>query len=150
MKFQRQAKILEIISEHKVETQEELSDRLRAVGFSTTQATISRDIKELRIVKLADPGGRSYYAVSNSEADSSLATRLSTIFRESVISFDCAENIIVIKTLPALASAACSAIDAMRSDRIVGTLAGDDTGILIMRSKEAAADFADQIRTLLG
>jgi len=150
MKFQRQAKILEIISDYKVETQEELSDRLRAMGFSATQATISRDIKELRIVKIGDPGGRSYYAVSGTETDASLASRLSTIFRESVVSFDYAENIIVIKTLPALASAACSAIDAMRTENIVGTLAGDDTGILIMRSKAAAAEFTDQIRVLLG
>ncbi len=150
MKFQRQAKILEIIADHKVETQEELSERLHQVGFSATQATISRDIKELRIVKMGDPGGRSYYAVSAAEADSSMLSRLSTIFRESVVSFDYAENIIVIKTLPALASAACSAIDAMRGENIVGTLAGDDTGILIMRSKEAAVAFAEKIRSLLG
>ena len=149
MKFQRQAKILEIITDHKVETQEELSDRLRQMGFSATQATISRDIKELRIIKMSDPEGPSYYAVSSSDTELGQVGRLSMIFRESVVSFDCAENIIVIKTLPALASAACSAIDAMRCSTIVGTLAGDDTGLLIMRSKEAAEEFAQQIQKLL-
>lgn len=150
MKFQRQAKILEIITDHKVETQEELSEALRKVGFAATQATISRDIKELRIIKMNDVGGRSYYALPTGESDNGMLGRLSTIFRESVVSFDRAENIVVIKTLPGLASAACSAIDTMRVEEIVGTLAGDDTGILILRTKEAAAAFAEQIQSLLG
>lgn len=149
MKFQRQAKILELVNGSDVETQEELSDKLRSMGFSATQATISRDIKELRLVKVTTPQGRSKYAVSPVEAEAGFSSRLRTIFKESVTSFDYAENIVVIKTLPALASAACSAIDAMRMPTIVGTLAGDDTGFLVLRSREAAEEFVERIREML-
>ena len=150
MKNQRQAKILEIIANKNVETQEQLLLALQAEGFRGTQATISRDIKELRIVKELTSFGNYRYTVSNSDIGSSFTTRLNTIFRECVISFDYAQNIIVVRTLPGLASAAGSAIDAMNLSSIVGSVAGDDTVMIVMRDTNAAATFCGEIKALLG
>ncbi len=149
MKNQRQAKILEIISTKNVETQEQLLEELQKEGFRGTQATISRDIKELRIVKELTSLGTYRYSASANEIDSSFSSRLNTIFRECVVKFDYAQNIIVIKTLPGLASAAGSAIDAMNMNAIVGSLAGDDTVIVIMRDNHAAALLCGEIKSLL-
>lgn len=150
MKSQRQAKILEIISTRNVETQEQLLDALQREGFRGTQATISRDIKELRIVKELTSLGTYRYSAAVSEIDSSFSNRLNTIFRECVVSFDYAQNIIVIRTLPGLASAAGSAIDAMNMNAVVGTLAGDDTVMVVMRDNNAAAIFCGEIKSLIG
>lgn len=150
MKSQRQAKILEIIANKNVETQEQLLAALQAEGFRGTQATISRDIKELRIVKELTSLGTYRYTVSNSDIGSSFSARLNTIFRECVISFDYAQNIIVVRTLPGLASAAGSAIDAMNLSTIVGSLAGDDTVMIVMRDTNAAATLCGEIKALLG
>ena len=150
MKSQRQAKILEIIAKKNIETQEQLLMELQEEGFRGTQATISRDIKELRIVKELTSLGSYRYAVSSSDLGSSFSARLNTIFRECVISFDYAQNIIVVRTLPGLASAAGSAIDAMNLSTIVGTLAGDDTVMIVMRDTNAAATLCGEIKSLLG
>ena len=149
MKSQRQAKILEIISNKNIETQEQLLAELQAEGFRGTQATISRDIKELRIVKELTSLGTYRYTISASDLGSSFSARLNTIFRECVISFDYAQNIIVVRTLPGLASAAGSAIDAMNMNTIVGTLAGDDTVMIVMRDTNAAATLCGEIKSLL-
>ena len=149
MKSQRQAKILEIISNRNVETQEQLLSALQAEGFRGTQATISRDIKELRIVKELTNLGTYRYTTSVSEVAGSFSARLNTIFRECVIGFDYAQNIIVIRTLPGLASAAGSAIDAMNLSIVVGTLAGDDTVMVVMRDNNAAAAFSGEIKSLI-
>lgn len=149
MKSQRQAKILEIISNKNIETQEQLLAELQEEGFRGTQATISRDIKELRVVKELTSLGTYRYTVSSSDLGSSFSVRLNTIFRECVISFDYAQNIIVVRTLPGLASAAGSAIDAMNLNTIVGTLAGDDTVMIVMRDANAAATLCGEIKSLL-
>lgn len=149
MKSQRQAKILEIISNKNIETQEQLLAELQAEGFRGTQATISRDIKELRIVKELTSLGSYRYTISTSDLGGSFSTRLNTIFRECVISFDYAQNIIVVRTLPGLASAAGSAIDAMNLHSIVGTLAGDDTVMIVMRDTNAAATLCGEIKSIL-
>lgn len=149
MKSQRQAKILEIISNKSIETQEQLLAELQAEGFRGTQATISRDIKELRIVKELTSLGTYRYTISASDLGSTFSARLNTIFRECVISFDYAQNIIVVRTLPGLASAAGSAIDAMNLNTIVGTLAGDDTVMIVMRDTNAAATLCGEIKSLL-
>ena len=149
MKSQRQAKILEIISNKNIETQEQLLAELQAEGFRGTQATISRDIKELRIVKELTSLGTYRYTTSANDLGSSFTARLNTIFRECVISFDYAQNIIVVRTLPGLASAAGSAIDAMNLNTIVGTLAGYDTVMIVMRDTNAAATLCGEIRSLL-
>lgn len=150
MKSQRQAKILEIISNRNVETQEQLLAALQAEGFRGTQATISRDIKELRIVKELTSLGTYRYTTSNSDIGSSFSARLNTIFKECVISFDYAQNIIIVRTLPGLASAAGSAIDAMNLSTVVGSLAGDDTVMIVMRDTNAAATFCGEIKHILG
>jgi len=149
MKSLRHDKILEIISTQNVETQEELSDALRAVGIVATQATISRDIKELRLQKTLTPDGGYRYAVPNRRNEGNLDARLNTIFLESVTSVDAAGNIVVVKTLPGLANAACSAVDSMALDYVLGTLAGDDTGIIIVREEKFAATLKDKILLLM-
>ena len=149
MKSQRQAKIMEIISTRNVETQEQLLAALQDAGFRGTQATISRDIKELRIVKELTSLGTYRYTASTSEVAGSFSAKLNAIFRESVVSFDYAQNIIVVRTLPGLASAAASALDAMNLSSVVGTLAGDDTVMIVMRDNNAAAAFCGEIKNLI-
>lgn len=146
MKNKRQAKILEIIEESSIETQEELLEALKDKGFSSTQATISRDIKELRIVKRLDSKGTYRYTISNDEPIAPFTDRLNTIFRQSITSVDYAQNIVVINTLPGLAAGACSAIDGMELSQIVGTIAGDDTVFILMRDTNSAAEFCTEIK----
>ena len=150
MKTQRQAKIMEIISKTNVETQEQLLSLLREAGFSGTQATISRDIKELRIVKELTAMGTYRYTAAAKEVPGTFSARLNTIFRESVTNFDYAQNLVVIHTLPGLANAAASAVDAMHLSVVLGTLAGDDTVLVIMRDTNAAAAFCGEIKSLMG
>ena len=149
MKTQRQAKIMEIISTRDIETQEQLLQALQDEGFYSTQATISRDIKELRVVKELTSFGTYRYTASAKDGAGTFSARLNTIFRECITSFDYAQNIIIIKTMPGLASAAASAVDAMNMSVVVGTLAGDDTVFLVMRDNNAAAAFCGEIKNLL-
>jgi len=149
LKAQRQAKIMEIISTINVETQEQLLHELQAAGFRSTQATISRDIKELRVVKELTALGTYRYAVAAKEMPTTFSSRINTIFRECVTRFDYAQNIVVIHTLPGLASAAGSAIDAVSRSVVVGTLAGDDTVMVVMRDTNAAAVFCGEIAALI-
>ena len=149
MKSQRQAKIMEIISTRNVETQEQLLAALQEAGFRSTQATISRDIKELRIVKELTGLGTYRYTAGTSEMSGSFTSKLNSIFRECVTGFDYAQNIIIIRTLPGLASAAGSAIDSMNLSTVVGSLAGDDTVMVVMRDTGAAEAFCAEIRNLL-
>ena len=149
MKSQRQAKILEIISNKNVETQEQLLSELLDAGFRGTQATISRDIKELRIIKELTNLGTYRYAAPANEMTGTFSVRLNTIFRECVVNVNYAQNIIVIHTLPGLASAAGAAIDAMNMSTVVGCLSGDDTVMVVMRDMNAAASFCGEIKNLL-
>ena len=148
MKSQRQAKIMEIISNTNVETQEQLLQELEDAGFRSTQATISRDIKELRIVKELTTLGTYRYTTSAKEVPTTFSSRLNAIFRECVTRYDYAQNIVVIHTVPGLANAAASAIDAMNMSVVVGTLAGDDTVMVVMRDSNAAAQFCGEISSL--
>ena len=149
MKNQRQAKIMEIISTRDIETQEQLLGALQDAGFYSTQATISRDIKELRVVKELTSFGTYRYTTSAKEGTHTFSARLNTIFRECITSIDYAQNILVVKTMPGLASAAASAIDGMNMSVVVGTLAGDDTVMIVMRDNNAAAAFCGEIKNLL-
>lgn len=149
MKVKRQEKILELISSRNIETQEQLLQLLQAAGFESTQATVSRDIKEMRIVKELTPMGTYRYTVGNRPTSGVFSERLNTIFKESVVSFDHAQNIVVIHTISGLASAAATTIDTMKSSLILGTLAGDDTVVCIMRDANSAAAFCDEIKNLM-
>jgi len=149
LKSKRQAKIMEIISTTNVETQEQLLKELQEAGFTSTQATISRDIKELRIVKELTSFGTYRYTTAAREVPSAFTGRLNTIFRECVTSFDYAQNIIVIKTMPGLGAAAGANIDSLKMPNMVGSLSGDDTTLVIMRDKESAAEFCRELHRML-
>ena len=149
MKAQRQAKIMEIISTKNVETQEQLLQELQDAGFTSTQATISRDIKDLRIVKELTSLGSYRYTAATKELPSTFSARLNTIFREGVTGFDYAMNMVVIHTLPGLAGAAASALDAMKMSVVLGTVAGDDTILVVMRDANAAAAFCGEVKHLV-
>lgn len=148
MKSARQSAILEIITQQNIETQSQLIDALKAHGVSSTQATLSRDIKALQLVKELGSDGKYHYVVSGKAKNTDHDVRLRKIFKESVTSFAIAQNIIVIKTLPGLASAACSALDSMDIDDLVGSIAGDDTAFLAMRDNESADAFCKEIEAM--
>ncbi len=150
MKAQRQAKIVEIVSTRDVETQEQLLEALQQAGFSSTQATISRDIRELRIVKELTKFGTYRYTTSSKEVVGTFSSRLNSIFKECTTSFDYAQNLVVIHTIPGLAGAAATAVDAMNMSFVLGTIAGDDTVMIVLRDSNAAAAFCGEIRSLLG
>lgn len=149
MKNNRQAMILEIISQENIETQEQLLSRLQERGINSTQATISRDIKQMHLIKQPAGQGVYKYAVSDNRTRLNFAEKLRTIFRESITSIAYAQNIVVIKTMPGLASAACSALDNMELTYMVGSLAGDDTAFLLMKDTESAEAFCEEIKGML-
>ena len=149
MKNSRQNMILEIISQENIETQEQLLNRLQERGITSTQATISRDIKQMHLIKEPVGQGVYKYAVSGNRTKLNFAEKLRTIFRESITSIDYAKNIVVIKTMPGLASAACSALDNMELSYMVGSLAGDDTAFLLMRDEDSAVSFCEELRGML-
>ena len=149
MKSKRQEEILRIIAERDVETQDQLLVELRERGVRSTQATISRDIKQLHLIKEPVGQGRYRYTVSSQRNRLNVADKLRTIFRESIVSVDFAQNIVVIKTMAGLANAAAAALDGMNVPDMVGTLAGDDTALLVMKDIEAARGFCEDIHEML-
>ena len=149
MKSKRHEKILELIRDNDIETQEQLLQQLQENGFNTTQATISRDIKQLRIIKELGPNGTYRYSASAKPVEHAFSSKLNIIFSQCVTSVDYAQNIIVIKTLPGLASAACAALDSMHIETLVGTLAGDDTAFLLMKDNTSADELFQEIEKLL-
>lgn len=148
MKISRHAKILEIIEKYEIDTQEELADRLKKSGFNVTQATVSRDIKELRLIKVLTESGNYKYAALK-EHDTMLSDRLVKVFSESVLSLDSAGNIVVLKTFSGAAGAACEAIDAFDISDIVGTIAGDDTIFVLIRSAENSEQVLEKFKKLM-
>jgi len=149
MKNNRQSMILEIIAQENIETQEQLLARLRDRGINSTQATISRDIKQMHLIKEPMGHGVYKYAVSGNRTKLNFAEKLRTIFRESITSINYAQNIVVIKTMPGLASAAAAALDNMDISYMVGSLAGDDTAFLLMQDTESAEAFCEELRSML-
>ena len=149
MRYSRQNKILELINNYEIDTQENLAAMLKENGYNVTQATVSRDIKELRIIKELTGLGTYRYSAALPEVHSPFSNRLNTIFRECVTSFDYAQNIIVIHTLPGLANAAASALDTMSRSVVLGSIAGDDTVFIVMRDTNSAAAFCGEIKNLL-
>ena len=149
MKSERQSEILKIIKAGDVETQEQLLTMLEERGYRATQATISRDIKELRLVKELTRRGGYRYAVNEQRTGSAADMRLRNIFKEGVISVEYAQNIVVIRSMPGTANAVLAALDSMEIPKMLGSLAGDDTGILIMRDTVAAEEFSREVHRLL-
>lgn len=148
MKRKRHTLILELIQQYEITTQDELLTKLRENGFEVTQATISRDIKELRLVKAMSPGGQYRYMAGAAQGDEYLA-KFYTIFSGSVISVDFAGNTCVLKCYAGMAQAACAAIDAMHFEGIVGTLAGDDTIFVLCRTPELARQLKSSLDKML-
>jgi transcriptional regulator of arginine metabolism len=148
MKNDRQTVIFDIIERDEIETQFQLLEALRLRGIHTTQATLSRDIKDMHLIKEADHNGK-YRYVAARKTISDHDQRLRNIFKECVVSYDIAQNLFILRTLPGLASAACSALDGMEVDGLVGTIAGDDTAFLAMRDNESAQALFQEIRMLL-
>ena len=148
MKSGRQDAIKKIISENEIETQNQLLEELEKIGIRTTQATLSRDIKSLQLTKAINSNNKYVYTLSPKKDDASMS-RLMKIFRECVVSYDNAQNIIVIKTLPGLAGAACSAFDNMNVEKLAGTIAGDDTAFLLFKDTDSADLFLHKINSIL-
>ena len=148
MKKRRQAKIIELISQNPIETQEELQDMLMKYGFEVTQATISRDIKELRLVKDLSNEGRYVYSSGKKSMDV-INHRAGGIFNDTIITIDYAMKTVVIKCFTGMANAVCAAIDSMNLDEILGSIAGDDTIFILCRNEDTARMFTNKLRTML-
>lgn len=147
MKNARQAKILELIEQTSIDRQEELLRLLRAAGFNVTQATVSRDIRELHLVKTAKgDGGYRYVASYRQDSAGHAPSRFDTIFREAVVKTDYAENIVLVKCFTGMANAACEVFDSMVWNDVVGTLSGDDTFFILTRSRDAAQELCTLLR----
>ena len=144
MKASRQAKIIEIIENNDVETQDELTEKLLEAGFSSTQATISRDIREMKLTKLAVPGGKQKYVVLKNQEQSN-QIRYRRVLQDGILSMEAAQNIIVIKTVSGLAMAVAAALDSMHIYGVVGSIAGDDTIMCVIRSSDMANEVIDNI-----
>ena len=144
MKYKRQKKILELIAEYDIETQDDLIERLRESGYDVTQATVSRDIRELKLVKTAMSDRRYRYEVAQYEGIE-ISTKYRNIIKETVIKVDYVGNTVVLRTYTGMAQAAAAAVDGMGWDEIVGTLAGDDTIFILMRDTAAAIGFAEKV-----
>lgn len=147
MKYTRHSKILEIIESMDIETQEELAEDLRKRGIDVTQATVSRDIKELRLVKVMASSGISKYALIDN-AETGISQKLIRVFAESVVSMDSSNNLIVIKTIAGSAQAAASAIDSLGWEEIVGCIAGDDTILVVVRENQPVNDIINRFQQI--
>jgi transcriptional regulator of arginine metabolism len=148
MKYSRHAKILELIDKYDIETQEELAEKLKEVGMDVTQATVSRDIKELRLIKVMTKDEH-YRYVPVSQTEGTITNRLLTIFTESFVNCDYANNIVVVKTLPGMAQASASAVDSLKWTDIVGTIAGDDTMMIVCRAEKIAEELVNKLNRMI-
>jgi len=148
-KLGRQRAGLEIITQQVVSTQDQLAAELRKRGYRVTQATVSRDIKELGIVKVPAGGGTYRYALAGGQQLGEVYARMQRLFRDSVINIDHSENLILIRTLPGTAQAVASCIDSVRWPEVIGTVAGDDTILAIVKPKKAVPQVLEKFRELL-
>ncbi len=148
MKNTRHSRILEIISENVIETQDDLIARLRDSGYAVTQATVSRDIKQLGLVKTATKNGGYKYTVAKNDSTGN-ENKLKNIMRETVTGAQSAENIVVVKTYSGMATAAATAVDSLAGETILGSIAGDDTIFIVVRNKEDAEAFTEYIKEII-
>ena len=148
MKTRRQAKILELIHKNAIETQEELADRLEQEGFQVTQATVSRDIRDLKLTKVAMTGGKQKYAAF-SENKGEMLQKYTRIFKDAFVSMDMAQNILVIKTVSGMAMAAAAALDAMECSELVGSIAGDDTIMCAVRTVDDTVALMERLKKIV-
>lgn len=149
MKTQRHKKIIELVNRKPIETQEDLADELNREGFKVTQATVSRDIKELRLIKVSTGDNRYRYAVSGEKFTRGGQSKIKRVFRDSVIALDHSENIMVVKTTPGAAQSVALVIDNEGSPEIIGTVAGDDTVIVVVKPKSAVGRLMKKFNSYL-
>ncbi|MBD5526631.1 MAG: arginine repressor [Lachnospiraceae bacterium] len=148
MKKRRHEKINELVSRYEIDTQEELADRLCEAGYQVTQATVSRDIRELKLSKVPVGKGRQKY-VAFTQDESHLGDKYIRVLREGYVSMDLAQNLLVMKTVPGMAMAVAAAVDALKIEEIVGCIAGDNTIMMAMRNEAMAAAVIDKIERML-
>jgi transcriptional regulator of arginine metabolism len=148
MKNERQNRILELVSKYEIETQEEMMDRLRSEGYMVTQATVSRDLKELKLTKTLSANGTYRYSVSHGRTHTG-NVRINNAMADSILSVDYSLNNVVIKTYPGLAQAVASSIDAMNMHSILGCVAGDDTIIIVSRDEQSSAEISAKLKELM-
>ncbi len=148
MKTRRHAKILELIKEHDIDTQDELLRFLREAGFDVTQATVSRDIKELRLVKTLSHTGKYKYS-TGSDKGNDMSSKFYSLFSDSVTSVEAAQNLVVIKSMNGMAQAVCAALDAAYPRNFVGTLAGEDTIFIVCRDETTALETQEEFRNFI-
>jgi len=148
LKVARHEKIIELIRQYEIDTQEELAARLNEAGFKVTQATVSRDIRELKLSKVPTGGGKQKYVILKQD-DSHMGDKYIRVLRDGFISMDMAQNILVIKTVAGMASAVCAALDAMKWNEIVGSIAGDDTIMVAVRTVEDTQILMDKIHLMI-
>ena len=148
MKVNRHAKIVELINKYQIETQDELAEYLNEAGFKVTQATVSRDIRDLKLTKVPAENGRQKYAVLQS-AQNGMTEKYVRILRDGFSSMDMAQNILVLKTVSGMAMAVAAALDAMHREDVVGTIAGDDTIFVLLRTETQAKEFAGSFARLM-
>ena len=148
MKIERHSQIIRLISQYDIETQEELAEKLNESGFQVTQATVSRDIRELKLTKISKPGGGSRYAVLQS-MDQEMSRKYTDVLRTSFQSMDLAQNILVVKTVSGMAMALAAALDAMDFDEVVGSIAGDDTIMCAVRTAQDTANLMNRLRRMM-
>lgn len=148
MKARRHSKILELINNYHIDTQEELLRRLRQDGFDVTQATVSRDIKELRLIKTLSSDGKYKYSTGK-ETGRDISSKFFSLFADSALSVDNAMNIVVIKTFTGMANAVCAAMDALQWNGVVGTVAGDDTILVLCKEEAIAAQLVQELKKLI-
>ncbi len=149
MKNKRHMRIMELIAREPIYTQEELAQRLKDSGEDVTQATVSRDIKEMKLVKVADETGRSRYAMVGESAAGSLSARMIRVFSDTVVSIEHSANIIMVRTLSGSANAAGEAVDTLHWPQILGTIAGDNAIMVVVREGCNAQEVADRLRSLI-
>lgn len=149
MKKSRHAKMKELIEKYDIETQEELVEKLKSAGYDVTQATVSRDIRELKLSKVSMGKGKQKYAMLR-QSGTEMGDKYVRVLREGLSSMDTAQSILVVKTVPGMAMAVAAALDAMRMKEIAGTIAGDDTIMMAVRSREDAEVIRDKIKQMLG
>ncbi len=147
MKVSRHAKIIELISQYDIETQEELAEYLNNAGFKVTQATVSRDIRDLKLTKVSVDGGRQKYIVHRQEEG--ISEKYIRVLKDGYLSMDKAQNILVIKTVSGMAMAVAAALDAMNWNEVVGCIAGDDTIMCAIRSAEDTEAVMEKIRKIV-
>ena len=148
MKVERHSKIVELIGKYEIETQEELAEKLNQAGFNVTQATVSRDIRELKLTKMQSESGRQRYMVLESPAGTS-AIKYIRILKDGFMSMDMAQNILVIKTVSGMAMAVAAALDALKFSEVVGCIAGDDTIMVAVRTVEDTQILMDKIHLMI-